>query len=85
MSMLFRNFFYAVGFTTLFFLYQADPNTVTFADLVRLVQSTPAQQLVLVITATLIGLEFASSGTHKARVSSGASAEGSAVSVPTKA
>ena len=62
MNMLFRNFFYAVGFTALFFLCQADPNTVTFADLIRLVQSAPIHQLVLVITATLIALEFPSSG-----------------------
>lgn len=84
MNMLFRNFFYAVGFTALFFLYQADPNTVAFADLVRLVQRARAQQLVLVITALLIALEFTSGGTRRVRASSG-SAESSAASVLTKA
>jgi len=62
MNMLFRNFFYSVGFTALFFLYQADPNTVSFADLVRLVQSARAQQLVLVFTALLVALEFTWAG-----------------------
>jgi hypothetical protein len=59
MNILFRNFFYGVGFISLFFLYQADPNTATFGDLVRLVQSARAQQLLLVITVLLIALEFA--------------------------
>lgn len=84
MNMLFRNFFYAVGSTALFFLYQADPNTVTFGDLVRLVQSTTALQLVLVITSVLIALEFASGGARKVGALSG-SAESSAASVLTKA
>lgn len=85
MNILFRNFFYAVGFTGLLFLYQADPNTVTFGDLVRLVQSGHVQQLVLVITAVLVAFELVSGRTQKASPSSGASAEGSSGSVPTKA
>jgi hypothetical protein len=84
MNMLFRNFFYAVGFTALFFLYQADPNTIALGDFVRLVQSIRAQQLVLVITAALIALEFTLSGSRRVGGSS-SSSNGSAATVVTEA
>lgn len=62
MNMLFRNFFYAVGLTGLFFMYGADPNTVTFGEVVRLVQSPRAHNFVLVVMAALIALEFVCGG-----------------------
>ncbi len=58
MNMLFRNFFYSVGFLTLFFLYGSDAGTVAFADFVRLVQSPIALKMALALTVLLIGLEF---------------------------
>lgn len=61
MSMLLRNFFYAVGLTALCFLFEADPNTAG-SDLIRFMQSACAQQIVLIGTAILIGLEFALGG-----------------------
>lgn len=58
MRMLLSNFFYSVGITILIFLYQADPNSVVLGDFVRLAQSSLAQQLVLLITAVLIAIDF---------------------------
>ncbi len=83
MNMLFRKFFYAVGFTGLLFLYQADANTVTFGDLVRLVQSATAQQLVLIITVVLVSFEFTLGGSRKVGALSG-SAESATTPVSTK-
>lgn len=62
MNMLFRNFFYAVGLTGIFFMYGADPNTVTFSEVVRLVQSPRAHNFVMVVMAALIALELACGG-----------------------
>jgi hypothetical protein len=85
MNILFRNFFYAVGITVLAFMYGADPSTATFGDMVRMVQSHNAQQLVLAITAVLIGLEFVSGGTRKAGSSFGSLAGNSAEPTSAKA
>lgn len=80
MRMLFRNFFYAVGVTVLIFLYQADPNSIVLGDFARLTQSSRTQQLVLLITAVLVLLEFILSGSRK----SGAASDMTGSSVVTK-
>ena len=66
MNILFRNFFYAVGLTTLFFMWGSDASAAMFADLVRLVQSPVAFKIVLTLTALFVGLELALSGSGRA-------------------
>jgi hypothetical protein len=62
MSLLLRNFFFAVGLTTLLAMSQLNPATASFADLVRLVQNDSARTVVEVITLLLVGLDIAMSG-----------------------
>ncbi|MEX3984268.1 hypothetical protein AB4Y45_35515 [Paraburkholderia sp. EG287A] len=57
-----RNFFYAVGAVILLYMYSANPATATFADLVRLVHSDAARNLVLILTLILWGVDLATSG-----------------------
>lgn len=78
MNTLFRNFWYAVGFTVLLFMYNADPNSTTFSDLVRLVQNPVTMHNVMGLTLMLIGVEillsgFSISGVSKAAGNSSAS------------
>ena len=58
MNMIFRNFFFAVGFVILMTLHGLDADTAQFAVLVRLVQSQTALQMVLVLTVILVGLDL---------------------------
>lgn len=77
MTMLFRNFFYAVGFTMLFFMYISDANTVMFTDVVRVVQNPRALKIVLILTVLFICLEFSLSGTPRPVRDSNSSASSS--------
>ena len=58
MNMLFRNFFYAVGFVLLAALYSLNPVDAQFGDLVRLVQSENAQRLVGILTIVFVAIEL---------------------------
>jgi hypothetical protein len=58
MNILLRNFFYAIGITVLLYLMQVNPETVTFADLVRLVQSTRAHSVVELLTVILVAFDM---------------------------
>jgi hypothetical protein len=62
MKSLFRNFFYAVGATLLLYMYSLNSATASFGDLVRLVQSESARNVVMVLTILLWGLDMATSG-----------------------
>ncbi|MBK3779979.1 hypothetical protein G3A43_06900 [Paraburkholderia aspalathi] len=62
MSLLLRNFFFAVGLTTLLAMCQLNPATASFADLVRLVQSDSVRTVVEIITLVLVGLDIALGG-----------------------
>lgn len=55
MNVVFKYFFYAVGLVTLIWAHEVPPDTVTFADWVRLVQSAHAQQMVVFVGLMLLG------------------------------
>lgn len=58
MNTLFRNFFYAVGVVLLAALHSLNAVDAQFSDLVRLVQSENAQNLVGVLTITFVAIEL---------------------------
>lgn len=58
MNLIIRNYFYAVGFVMLAALYGMNPAEAQFRDLVLLVKSTTALQLVLTVTLILVGVEL---------------------------
>lgn len=58
MRTLINNFFYAVGFVLIAFLYSSNPDEIQIRDIARLVQSNTAQQLTFLLTLVLTGLEF---------------------------
>lgn len=58
MRTMLRNFFYAVGFVLIAFLYNSNPDELQLRDLARLVQSNTAQQITLLLTLVLTALEF---------------------------
>lgn len=58
MRTLVSNFFYAVGFVLIAFLYSSNPDDLQIRDIARLVQSNTAQQLTFLLTLVLTGLEF---------------------------
>lgn len=62
MNFVIRNFFYAVGLTMLLGLYNLDPATAHFGDLVQMVRSAMLQRLVGIITLILCGLDMLMSG-----------------------
>lgn len=84
MNMVFRNFFYAVGFVILMALHGLDADTAQFAVLVRFVQSQTAMQMVLVLTAILVGLDLIwGIGGRRAGVSSSVQVSNGATSTET--
>lgn len=58
MRTLVSNFFYAVGFVLIAFLYSSNPDDLQIKDIARLVQSNTAQQITFLLTLVLTGLEF---------------------------
>ena len=58
MRTLISNFFYAVGFVLIAFLYTSNPDELQIRDVARLVQSNTVQQLTFLLTLVLTGLEF---------------------------
>lgn len=58
MRTLISNFFYAVGFVLIAFLYTSNPEELQIRDVARLVQSNTVQQLTFLLTLVLTGLEF---------------------------
>ena len=62
MSLILRNFFFAVGITTLLFLNSLNPATASFGDLVRLAQSETALSVVELLTIVLVALELVVGG-----------------------
>lgn len=62
MNCLLRNFFYAVGLTTLYLMTQLPAETAQFGDLVAFVHAAVFWKTVGCVAVILAGLDFALSG-----------------------
>ncbi len=76
MTSLLRNFFYSVGFALIAFFYTANPDDLELRHLAILVHSSSMQQLVLLLTLALTGLEALFGLSTKAMPPIGVGAQG---------
>jgi hypothetical protein len=83
MNFILRNFFYGVGLTMLYLMYQLPAQTAEFAHLVAFVQADAFWKTVGCVAAILAGLDFALSGRPIVSVRPAVFGQGSSASKPT--
>ena len=82
MNFILRNFFYGVGLTMLYLMYQLPAQTAEFAHLVAFVHAAAFWKTVSCVAVILAGLDFALSGRPTISARPAVFNEGGSVSKP---